>query len=195
MAEFEPFTSPALEAFVRVVEEYCALIDARETLSPSDLLVAAHDVLARLYAAGLSLPSTEVLSEDDIENQESDETREGESREDSDRIEHEEWRKLYRALDEKLGSWSVYREIFDPYDWSCEEEVAGCLAEDLADIYTDLREGLLKWQRGDTGTALWEWRFDLEHHWGAHVTGPLRALFALASNREIPWPASEEKTP
>jgi hypothetical protein len=190
MREFKPFTTPALEAFVPLVEKYCALIEGQDTLSPSDLLVAAHNLVAQLYATGLALPPTDILLQDDADDAEDHDAPIVESCQDLDRGDHQEWSMLYHALDAKLGNWSAYREVFNPYEPPSKGEVTGSLADDFADIYRDLRAGLRKWQRGDSGTAFWEWRFHLEHHWGEHATSALRALNALTSNGETPWPAS-----
>jgi len=51
------------------------------------------------------------------------------------------------------------------------------VADDLADIWRDLRTGLnamateSRWE--DVG---WEWRFGLQTHWGKHAVDALAAL-------------------
>ena len=62
----------------------------------------------------------------------------------------------------------------------------------LAAMYRDLRAGLLKWERGEAGEALWEWRFGFENHWGKHATGALRALWARAAWHDENWPRIDE---
>jgi hypothetical protein len=79
--------------------------------------------------------------------------------------------------------------VFDPYDPPDESEIVGNLADDLVEVYLELRSGLRKWERGDSGGALWEWRFGLESHWGRHVTSALGAINALASAHDLDWPA------
>ena len=44
--------------------------------------------------------------------------------------------------------------------------------DDLADIYRDLHNGLVLWNRGRPNAqaqAAWQWRFDYEMHWGEHL--------------------------
>jgi hypothetical protein len=44
-------------------------------------------------------------------------------------------------LEEKLGNWDLCRQVFDPT--KDEEAISGTLADDLADIYRDLKKGLI----------------------------------------------------
>ena len=77
-------------------------------------------------------------------------------------------------------------------------EVTGSLADDIADVYRDLRTGLRKWQRGESGGALWEWRFNFEAHWGQHADDALRAIHSLSAWHDHPWPpvsAAEQDAP
>lgn len=52
----------------------------------------------------------------------------------------------------------------------------GDLADDLADIWLDLRNGLELWESGYHSAATWYWRFHFETHWGRHVTSALHVL-------------------
>jgi hypothetical protein len=99
---------------------------------------------------------------------------------------------LCRSLGALIGDRSFYREIYDPFESPEESEVAGLLADDFADIYRDLQDGLDKWNRGETGEALWEWRFNFENHWGEHLTGALRALHILTARYESNWPSGDQ---
>lgn len=60
---------------------------------------------------------------------------------------------------EKLGDWDPYCQLFDPTEDS--EAIHGTLADDIADIYRDLRDGLVfrEAQQGlPDEDALWTWR-------------------------------------
>jgi hypothetical protein len=110
---------------------------------------------------------------------------------DQGRLGTDEAAALCRSLGVLIGERSFYREIYDPFESLTEPEVAGSLADDFTDIYRDLQDGLAKWDRGETGEALWEWRFNFENHWGEHLTGALRALYILAARYEFNWPGGE----
>lgn len=109
---------------------------------------------------------------------------------DPDRQTHEAWGALATTLGNHFGEQGAYREVFDPYAPAADEEVVGSLADDVADLYGEIRCGLLRWRRGDSGEALWAWRFGLENHWGEHLTGALRAIFALGAWHNTGWPAA-----
>ncbi|HWO89631.1 MAG TPA: DUF5063 domain-containing protein [Gemmatimonadales bacterium] len=188
MSEFKPISSPALDAFVPVAERYCALIETYSERTPGEFLAEVHGLLPRIYAAALALPLTDVVFD---KNQHDADAPVPESITDPDRGDQAEWSGLVRPLGAWLGKWCHYRDVFDPYESLSEPEVTGSLADDLCEIYRELRSGLRKWKRGDSGGALWEWRFGFETHWGKHSTGALRAVHSLASAYETGWPAPE----
>jgi hypothetical protein len=180
--------APALGAFAAIAEEYCRLIEERHTVGREHFLLGMHALLPRLYLAGLLLPPTDILFSDE-DTEDADDTAEApEASSDPDRGEHEEWSQLYASLGALIGERNFYREIFDPFEPLTDPEVTGALADDFADIYRDVRAGLRKWQRGESGEALWEWRFNLESHWGEHLTGALRTLYVLSSTYDLGWP-------
>ena len=188
------FRHPALDRFAPLAASYCALIERHAELSPAALLGEAHQQLAALYAAALALPTTDVLFVDDGEEDEgSDDPILLGTPADPDRLASEEWSALFHALAAQIESRDAYREVFDPYepgDAPDAGEVQGSLADDLADIYRELRAGVIKWERGETGDALREWRFGFAHHWGEHATGALRALWAASAWHDLPWPSA-----
>jgi hypothetical protein len=58
-----------------------------------------------------------------------------------------------------------------------EPPVRGSLADDLRDVYSDVRRGLALWDSpAPPDAAIWEWRFQFEIHWGDHAIDALRAL-------------------
>ena len=73
-----------------------------------------------------------------------------------------------------FGQMVSYWEVFDPYEE--DEPVGGSLTDDLLDIYRDLGRGLLAWNSGARESALWDWKFHFELHWGDHAVDALRAL-------------------
>jgi hypothetical protein len=185
--------SAALGAFATLAAEYCRRVDEHHRAEREPFLRAMHALLPRLYSGGLALPSTDTLYGAETPEDEEEENAVEEApniTRDPDRGDHEEWRALYASLGALLGERDYYREIFDPYEPMTEAEVTASLADDLADIHRDLRAGLRKWERGESGEALWEWRFHFENHWGQHLTGALRALYVLSSTYELTWPDS-----
>ncbi len=117
--------------------------------------------LGRLYFAALELPAPE--EEDDDDN-----GREV-------RLAHEEWKSIFDQVGSRLPI-GYYGEVFNPLSVPAEEPVIGDLADDIADVYRDVVEGLRRYHEGRRARAVWLWTFHLQVHWGEHATGAIRAL-------------------
>lgn len=76
-----------------------------------------------------------------------------------------------------LGSYEYYWELFEPY--RLEEPVCASLADDLIDIYKDLKEGVVLHEQNLVNDAIWHWKFYFEAHWGSHLVDGLRTLHAI----------------
>jgi hypothetical protein len=76
----------------------------------------------------------------------------------------------------------TYGSVFDPLAIPPEEPVLGSLADDIADIYRDVVNGLRQYQAGHRTAAAWEWRFGFENHWGHHAADAMRALVAFITS-------------
>lgn len=180
----------SLDRFAALAAEFCVLIESRADKGPQELLRTAHRLMAELYATVLHLPvppSSE--AEESIEDDDEALARWTESlaAPDPDDIGHDAWRALFDSLQQSLGDRRWYRQFFDPYDESPESEVRANLADDLADIYRDLTNGLRKWDRGERREAHETWRYTFEAHWGRHASGAMMALYCMEERLEEPW--------
>lgn len=82
-----------------------------------------------------------------------------------------------------------YHEVSGAIDAAAYEEPApaiGDAGDDLADVWRDLKEGMLAWEAGDHRGAAWTWHFGFEVHWGYHAVDVLR---------QIHWWLSKNKRP
>src|SRR2546430_7270141 len=118
-----------LQAFATAASEYVSFVDAREGKTAEQLLVQIEPRLLRLYERILEVPLTFPASDraDDL------------------------WpastgSQLQRSLSGQLGPFDLYLAIFDPYEDASDVPVTGSLADDLADIYGDLKRGLEPWE-------------------------------------------------
>ena len=68
--------------------------------------------------------------------------------------------------------WELFHSTTDEPD----EPVCGDLADDLLDIYKDVKEGLLSFQSGKDVLAAYHWRTHFGFHWSRHAVGALKAL-------------------
>jgi hypothetical protein len=101
---------------------------------------------------------------------------------DSPRKKSQEWDGLYNSLKEKLGDWNPYHQVFDPTQDN--EAIFGSLADDIADIYGDLKKGLVFIDTGHVQTedAMWTWRVLFYSHWGQHAMNALRTIHFRLQN-------------
>ena len=122
---------------------------------------AAHAALvhlSRLLAAALALPAL------DFETPEIDAAD----------VSDDEWQHAHDAA--RRLPLDLYKDVYDPKPDGVEAPVVSSLADDLADIYRDVVRGLRAYEVKDVEAAIWEWRFHLAHHWGAHATAAIRVL-------------------
>ena len=175
-------TEPHMDSVVNFADEAAAF--ERWLLSGTDREAdAARECLIRLlqlYRAGLGLPA-----------ERSDEL---EGPAEIERITDVEWRRAYEAS--RRLPLGPYSNVFDPTEISAEQTlVIGSLSDDLADVYRDVVTGLRAYLQGNRAGAVWEWRFSLHTHWGAHATSAIHALhWWLANNAASHLSARRDET-
>lgn len=144
--------------FAETAHRYCAFVDVAASLSASERLHRARQLLAELVHVACDLPRGDSEGPDASAEVSRPANWPG------------------------FGDRDVYWEIFDPYE--NEPPVCGSLSDDLLDIYSDLRRGLVAYDAGHVGAAVWEWRFHFDHHWGDHAVDALRALQRGCTSQE-----------
>ena len=149
-----------VENFRRLATEYCSLIENVEAAAGGDVLERLCRLLPALLVAAENLPDREPGTE---------QTAPG--------IAHETWAERFNAaLGSKVAYWTT-REVV-----AQDEPEVFCLnlADDLADIWRDLKGPLLLLEDGgDEADAVWQWRFSATTHWGTHAVEAIRAVHSL----------------
>lgn len=69
--------------------------------------------------------------------------------------------------------------IYPDVDLIDGEALTGFAIDDLGDIAGDLTEVLWWLEQGEEATAIWEYRFGYEHHWGEHLHDVRRYIYSL----------------
>ena len=162
--------------FAAVAARLCTLLES----DPKDREVWVEQVLAalaRVYAYAHDLPSD----------------RNGEDAEDFDQFDvtDDEWKQVYQRIQRALREQTTYWAYFDPSEPmdADAESVCGDLADDLADIYRDLKPGVRAWERGAGSYVtdiLLGWKFpSFDSHWGLHAVSAMRALHPVAHLRGL----------
>jgi hypothetical protein len=154
-----------------IARKYCAVVDSARSLEKSDLLNRMYEVLPALIDAAIHLPDVSVSDSTDGEPNEN--SSQGSP---TARMADAERHELYQSLREKLGDTDLYRMVFDAAKST--EAIHGSLADDIADIYRDLREGIVLMNESKTSpqNVIWEWRLGFESHWGHHAMNALKTI-------------------
>jgi hypothetical protein len=171
MADHSIRSNAAANAFVSTATRFCLLLE--HPVRERDLWLA--DVLVTLSAVYASAPHLRELPVPEG----------GEQIPQAFRLTNDEWNALYTHLKHTLGEQARYNAHFAPTVAKATDDPSeGDLADDLADIYRDLRPGLSAWNTGDDrylGDVLYQWvHYGYVHHWGRHAVNAMRALHELA---------------
>jgi hypothetical protein len=159
--------------FVTVANEYCNQLENVYDLSTKELLVVTVRILPLLYIKAVVLPKPEYLLEENIEKA----------------IREEDYVRIQHALLTKLGQYDDFLEVFVPDNEQEQGEVANSIAENLTDIYQDVKDFLFSYRIGVTeimNDALVDLVNSFELFWGQKLVNVLRACHhVLYSGKEI----------
>jgi hypothetical protein len=153
--------------FATVANEFCAFVESVDNYKRKDFIVRIQKLLPLLYLKASLLPATD----EDL----SDETPEK-------FVTENDYNFIHRKLLSKFGQNDTYQEVFDQRMQYSEIPVDGSIAENIADIYQDLKDFILSYRIGtiDVMTnALWECRNNFEQYWGQRLVNGLRAIHNL----------------
>ena len=171
-------TALIADRFSAIANQFCSVVDSASSLDRTELLSKLYRILPVLISEAIGLPD---VSRDDDELQET--TRRGFS---VKGLIEPEWSELYNFLKEKLGDWDPYRQVFDPTQDS--EAVFGTLADDLTDIYLDLKNGSVFREKHlglPNEDAIWTWRLLFYSHWGKHAIDALLTIHFRLQNSSL----------
>lgn len=158
--------------FTAVANEYCRFLEEASQADGNKLLRVLQKLLPLLYMKSLYLPDIETKIEEESEKY----------------VREEDWQVLNDMLTAKFGAANDYLDVDTDKD-STEELVYGNLAENLADIYQDIKDFLMVYRVGTLelmNDALWECRESFSMYWGQTLVNSIRAVhFALLDSDKI----------
>jgi Domain of unknown function (DUF5063) len=141
-------------------ERYCSLIERAGSMEQRAFGAALAGSLADLLCAASHLPDVEP-TETQL----------------PDGPDEEQRRARFAAVQQVLDGWADYWTTLAAHGDEASEAVLLPLADDLTDIWRDLKQGLIALEAGaPSEDVTWEWRFGFYTHWGRHATEALRAL-------------------
>jgi hypothetical protein len=156
---------PTTDELLAIARQYCALI---ESLDDGRVLPLGqlNELLPRLHAAMAAV---------DLEHDE----QQDDAAVDLDQR-FELFSRLHRLLGDLDGYWMEFDVTPD------RQEMSGSLADDLTDIYCELKNGLVRYERWhDVQRTLGRWRSGFCKHWGQHVVDAERHLYTLAARDRL----------
>lgn len=150
------------EAFAEAANAFCSWARGPITWSGSDEVLMALRTVLELYvcARRLVLPTL------------------AEPADDVPQVTYADSKGIYT----RFGALPInyYGVVSDPTTVPPGDRDIGDPADDLADIYRDVANGLARWNVGDRGEAERHWRLRFETHWGQHAVDALRVLHFVA---------------
>jgi len=159
----DPIYSRQVVDFVAVANECCKYIEHADELDGEEMLKIFQRLFPLLYLKASVLPSFTPFFEDANEKF----------------VTEENWNKIHNTLISKFGSANDFPELFDVRVTDTEGPVVGSLAENISDIYQDLKDFLILYQTGTSeimNDALWECSMNFEAFWGQKLVNSLRAI-------------------
>ncbi len=156
------YSKNAIE-FVTVAAETCLFLENAISFEKKDLLDRALKLLPLLYLKTTTLEAVDLLLDDELEVF----------------VTEEEYESIRQSIAQVLGFSDRYLEVFTRDIQISDEATAADISEDLADIYQDLKNFLMRYQIGhDTimTEALGVCQANFKEYWGQRLVNCMRAL-------------------
>ena len=126
----DPVYSRKVLEMITVANEFCLFLEKAEDYSAEELLSFLQKISPLIYLKGALLPDIEVEDEDATEHY----------------VSEEQWESLFNILYHKFGERDLFYFV-DQHEKSHADPVKGSLAECFTDIYQDLKDFLLLYQK------------------------------------------------
>jgi hypothetical protein len=126
----DPVYSRKVLEMITVANEYCLFMEKAEHYSAEELLGFLQKVSPLIYLKSALLPDIEATDENAVEHY----------------VTEEQWEYLFNVLHNKFGEQDQFYFI-DLQEKSHNDPIRGSLAESFTDIYQDLKDFLLLYQK------------------------------------------------
>lgn len=158
--------SKSVIEFATVANEYCNFLESKQVLTIKQFLSTLQKLLPLLYLKTSMIPA---LPDENYETPEK-------------YLSEVDYSFLLNKLTVKLGENDSYLEVFDPGMQFSETPIESSIAENLCDIYQDLKDFIFAYRMGTTeimSDAIWECKNNFEEFWGQKLVNVLRAIHTL----------------
>ena len=158
--------------FTAVANEFCAFSETAPQYEGLKILKYYQRLLPLLYSKTLALPVFESVLDDEQEKF----------------VTESDWQNVHDSLIVKLGEANDYMEVFDEQIEFSETALTSSMAENIADIYQDLKDYLLAYSIGTNeimNEALWSCMESFKIYWGQKLVNLLRAIHNALKSPEV----------
>jgi len=148
--------------FLKSVRDFCDFIENGKTENYASFLRLTQTHLQSLYFGGQKLQVVDLNYNSDFEKP----------------MTKTQLDNILTNLADRLQN-RFYWHVFDPTKEDDTEPVCGDLLDDLGDIYKDLKNSLLLFDKGtpaEIENAVWTFKWSFDNHWGDHC---INATYAL----------------
>jgi hypothetical protein len=126
----DPVYSRKVLEMLTVANEFCLFLEKAEDYSLEELLNFLQKIAPLIYLKSALLPDVEVEDEDAVEHY----------------VSEEQWEAMFNILYNKFGEKDHFFFV-DHHEKSHNDPVKGSLAESFTDVYQDLKDFLLLYQK------------------------------------------------
>ena len=158
----DPIYSKNVMEMILVANEFCSFIEFTEKHSKEDILYYLQKVCPLLYLKGSLLPGIQV------KNPEANERF----------VTEEQWQNIFNSLRSKFLNDDEYWDI-ENLDTENNEPEKQSLSENFADIYQDLKDFILLYQKNTEAAkenAVHQCSILFKKHWGCRIINSLKAI-------------------
>ena len=168
----KPIYSKHVGEMLTVANEYCMFIEKAEEYRKQDIIEYMYKILPMLYLKGILVPGTTV----------------GDPSANEKYVNEMQWERVFYAVKGKLEEddkyWIVRNTGLNEY-----EPQEASLSDNLADIYQDMKDFLMLYQRNSDAAkenAVADFKNLFQNHWG------IRAVRALNRFHELMFDPSKD---
>ncbi len=157
--------------FVTVAKEFCNFLESAEQYPRKEFVTVATRILPLVYLKAVVLPKVEAELEDEVEKT----------------VDEMTYAHIQGGIESRLGRFNDYLEVFTPDIERSDTPVIAFIAEDLTDIYQDLKDFISAYRIGVTeimNDALSMVQQNFELYWGQRSVNTLRALHSVLYGEE-----------
>lgn len=158
--------SPAVIEFVTVANEYCRYIESISSYNRESFTLHTQKVLPLLYLKISLIPE---IPDNDLDYAEKF-------------VSEDDYTFILKKIQELLKDLDIYQEVFNKDMAFSDEALDASIAEDLTDIYQDLKDFIISYQIGAVEgmtSSLKECVDSFRQHWGQCLVNSMRAVHNL----------------